>query len=313
MSVHEERAHLPVGLIVVTHNPEVPFLRAILIDLSKVLEAIIVVDNGSDGVLVDELRELIGTITDATLVAHENLGIGHAQNEGINILSACGIEFALFLDQDTSMTSKALMGLWDGRQLLTMGGARIAAVGPTLGEHHKLLDAHKMKEERYIASSGSLVGLDTLREVGMFRSEYFIDHVDKEWGLRARQRGYISFRALSIEVPHRFGDNERKWLGKPRRYHTSPLRNYYLVRNEILSWRDLSYSVGEVFRSLTILFKWCFVTLIIAPSAIERLRSMALGAAHGILGRAGASSSLCFAHASIPFPRSPAGSTGGPL
>jgi rhamnosyltransferase len=48
-------------------------------------------------------------------------------------------------------------------------------------------------EVDYLISSGCLIPMSTLREVGPMREDLFIDYIDIEWGLRAKAKGFQSF------------------------------------------------------------------------------------------------------------------------
>ena len=54
-------------------------------------------------------------------------------------------------------------------------------------------------------SSGSLVSLEALREIGPFREDFFIDMVDTEWSLRGWARGRGSWIAESVPMRHALG------------------------------------------------------------------------------------------------------------
>jgi rhamnosyltransferase len=118
------------------------------------------------------------------------------------------------------------------------------------------------------------------------RSNYFIDHVDTEWCLRARDKGYTLIGVLSASMEHSLGDKvKRIWLFYLRSVaHHSPLRDYYMYRNTILMLRDTKMP-----------FLWrCFVAFRLIPFAtyfilftknrIARARAMLLGLKHGFAG-----------------------------
>gem|GEM_PF-6014257 len=62
----------------------------------------------------------------------------------------------------------------------------------------------------------------------------FIDHVDLEWGLRARRHGWHLGVAVGAVLGHSLGEDTRHVLWRSRDVHIQhPLRNYYTVRNTI--------------------------------------------------------------------------------
>jgi len=285
-----------IGVVFVTRNPDLDPLFAAVAECAKVSSRIVVVDNGSSLETQAELatlREIHGVF----LIAHQNVGIAAAQNEAIQHLAQESINYVLFFDQDTEIDIATIRQLFEVMEGLLADGIDVAAVGPTLGQAKA---TPGLQEEPFLASSGSLVPLSTLRVVGMFREEYFIDHVDKEWGLRAGQKGYRSFRLRNAVVPHEFAEQGREWRGRKRRFHYAPERSYYLVRNEILRWTDLELQGGERLRYGWILLKWSFMSLVAGERRIERSIAMLRGLADGLRGVAGKIGEPVSAHRQAP-------------
>jgi rhamnosyltransferase len=64
----------------------------------------------------------------------------------------------------------------------------------------------------------------------------FIDHVDTEWCLRAKARGFAIFATRQAVLRSSLGDRTfRFWFGRWRYAPLhSPIRHYYMLRNSIL-------------------------------------------------------------------------------
>lgn len=291
----------PLAAVIVVRNPQIDRLLLVVKEMVATVQIVVVIDNGSCPVTADTLALESEANERLLVVSHRNIGIASAQNEAIDLCASRRIDYVLFLDQDTAMTGRAVVELLHWLREMEHEGEAVAAVGPTLAGTPRTL-VSEYRQEPFLASSGSIVPLSVLRSVGMFRDEYFIDHVDKEWGLRARAAGYKSYRAPGIEIPHDFGDGGRVWAGKPRRYHDAPVRAYYLVRNEILSWRDLHVSLGQRVLSALTLAKWCIVTLAVTNARGARAKEMWTGACHAVSHRAGERGSTEAAHAPVRFP-----------
>jgi rhamnosyltransferase len=119
--------------------------------------------------------------------------------------------------------------------------------------------------------------------------QLFIDHVDTEWFLRARARGFKAFGVCDAVMSHSLGSRTlRVWLGRWRHVPGhSPLRHYYIFRNSILLYRR-PYAPGkwicnDVVRLLFMLAYYPLRT----PPRLEHLRMMLRGAWDGLRGRAG--------------------------
>ena len=121
------------------------------------------------------------------------------------------------------------------------------------------------------------------------REELFIDHVDTDWFMRARQGGWASFGACSAAMEHRLGDRTlRFWLGRWREValHT-PQRHYYQFRNTVhLALRSrypLRWKAAEANRRLGM-----FVLFgLLLPDRAAHLKMMLRGAWDGLRGRLG--------------------------
>lgn len=180
-----------------------------------------------------------------------NLGLGAAYNLAVRWARDRGATHLLLLDQDSVPAAKMVA------ELMTVfaSHSRTAAVGPLwrdnrTGEPGFFLRTNKWGARRYrpvvgeivpvdfLISSGSLIALDALRDVGPFDEELFIDHVDTDWAFRARAKGYQLYGVSDASLEHRFGEDTVPILG--RRHHFfryPPARNYYRLRNSIALWR----------------------------------------------------------------------------
>lgn len=65
-----------------------------------------------------------------------------------------------------------------------------------------------------LISSGSLIPVDALVEVGMNNSSLFIDLVDFEWCYRAKYAGYHVLMTSNVTMKHNVGLTDKKiWRG----------------------------------------------------------------------------------------------------
>ena len=72
-------------------------------------------------------------------------------------------------------------------------------------------------EVESVISSGSLLALAVYEQIGPFRDEFFIDHVDTEYCLRARRQGFRILQTRRPSMSHTVGAPTRhKGLGKVR-------------------------------------------------------------------------------------------------
>lgn len=138
-------------------------------------------------------------------------------------------------------------------------------------------------------SSGTLVPVATLQAVGGMREDFFIDHVDTEWCLRARDRGYRNFGVARARLAHRLGDASFPvWYFGWQAYSTySPVRLYYRFRNFVLLSRlphvPLRWWLRAAWYWLGNLYAHC----LFAPGRLANAKAIARGIVDGIRGRRG--------------------------
>jgi rhamnosyltransferase len=144
-------------------------------------------------------------------------------------------------------------------------------------------------EVSFLIASGCLIPAGVLKTLGGMRSNYFIDHVDTEWCLRARAAGYRLFIVPDAILNHRLGDStQRVWFfGFRHVAHHSPLRDYYMFRNTILMLGDVSLTSPWRLHLLVRLVLFAAYFVVFGNRRIRRMRFMALGVAHGLRRRSG--------------------------
>ncbi len=304
--------------VVVTYHPNLSELRTLLIETSPQVDSILIVDNSA---LQNQLHlDSFNDFKNVNLITlGDNMGIAYAQNIGLEYCIKNGAKFALLLDQDSVPLPDMVAKLKARFVELDGKSTNIAAVAPvTLDARTKIKSyflvgrfglPYRYKPSKYsnpksvinagfVISSGSLVSLSAVSQIGGKRSNYFIDHVDTEWCYRARMNGYSLIGAHDALLKHSLGD-EVKWVWlfyiRYIPYH-SPLRDYYMFRNTIFCIKDTKQLI--VWRMLLVfrLFQFVLYFLIFAPDKIARAKMMIRGLIHGLKGIDGkldSSSGIC--------------------
>jgi rhamnosyltransferase len=292
-----------VSAVIVTYQPDVGRLARLVECVSGQVSGIVVVDNGSSPPASAWLatQQACGTLSLAS--PEENLGIAAGQNMGIASARAQGMSHVLLLDQDSVPSPGMVDRLVTAEQELKDRGIMVAAVGPRLRDEHTDrmagfagLDGRSRKdvavdgiwEVLYLVASGSLISLDALAEIGWFDEAFFIDYVDIDWGLRARQKQFRCFGVGGAVLRHNLGERTFSLMGG--RYWIpihNPLRNYYYFRNALAlyqrTYTPLLWIMSDVLR-LALRFT---LNALFVPPRLKRIRMMALGIAHGIGGSLG--------------------------
>jgi len=228
--------------LIVAYHPDVEVLCRIIRETSTMVSKIVVINN--------DQGDWAGKL-DATVLLHTpstNIGLGAAYNLGAGIARMQGAAYLLLLDQD-SVPDRNMVQL-----LLREYEVRenAAAVGPLwkdprtgkagvfstrFGSRHVPCPGEVL-EVAFLISSGSLISLSAFTEIGPFDEHLFIEHVDTDWSLRARAKGYRLYGVADAVMQHTIGEGVIAALGSGRTvYQYPPERTYYLTRNSIRLWR----------------------------------------------------------------------------
>lgn len=254
MNASPTGAAADVAAVVVSYQPDPATLGEVLRAAAAQAGHVIVVDNASDP---DPRTRIAATGQVEWLRLADNLGVGTAQNAGIARARSLGARHVLLLDQDSVPAAGMVDELLGVAALQREAGMQVAAVGPQYtdpaGEHLSGFvrfaglgfarihcdGAARSVETDFLIASGMLVPLDTLDAVGAMDDSLFIDHVDTEWCLRARARGYRCVGACRARMRHALGERrQRIWLLRWRNVAVHrPFRYFYLFRNSLLLYR----------------------------------------------------------------------------
>jgi rhamnosyltransferase len=211
------------------------------------VDAVIVVDNGSDEPELREVREIC-TASAAKLVCNaRNLGVARALNIGVEMAVAGGGAWSLLLDQDTEVDPDMvvrLLAIFDS----TAHGGRVAAIGSRFrdpkGQGHETLAlaarGEQWQEVESVITSGCLLSHDAYSLLGSFRDDFFIDYVDTEWCLRARLHGWRVLESTRPLMSHSVGSPTLHTLLWARTWTSNhpPDRRYYIARNNTVLLRE---------------------------------------------------------------------------
>jgi rhamnosyltransferase len=293
--------------MVVTYYPDIPELKKQLVSLYSQCNAVIIVSNTptQDQSVLGSLDQWINI---SEIQLGKNYGIAYAQNIGILAARDAGADFVLIMDQDSIPEDQMVSKLLAAIQANTH--SNIIAAGPSyidprtdvrsyfivnrfgLPFRHRLgnkVNDLSTLEAAFLISSGTLISIPKLFKMGGMRSNYFIDHVDTEWCIRARSKGYTLLGVQSASMEHALGDKvKRVWIFYLRSVaHHSPLRDYYVFRNTILMLQDVNiqflWKCSIAFR----LIPFAVYFIVFTPNRLVRLQAMLLGLKHGFVRMGG--------------------------
>lgn len=289
-----------VCAVVVTYHPDIGALRAALAAVRPQVGALVVVDNASPG--IDAAVHGTGAVL---LGQPENVGLARAQNIGIDWARRHGCSHVLILDQDSMPGPAMVEALLAGWRRLS-ASARVGAVGPRFRDARERRDApfvrvafpvsHKLWCDAstadvrcdFLISSGALIPLAVLDDIGGMDDGLFIDNVDMEWCFRARSRGYELFGVCAATMEHSLGDERRPVLGGLHQVVThKPVRLYFIMRNRVaLYLRPHTPRVWIAQDLPRVLAKFVIFSVLVGPRG-DNVRFMLRGLVDGVRGRSG--------------------------
>ncbi|GAB4295939.1 MAG: rhamnosyltransferase [Thiohalomonadaceae bacterium] len=290
------------AIIIVTYNPDKETLDYIR-DLSSKENHIIVVDNSTrpiDFSLLEHCPAL-------RLIRNGgNLGLATALNRGVQSALAAGINEIFLFDQDSRVPSGYIENMLLFKRDTAEKDCVIVApnfIDTNIGTEARFSILNKWRwhnmscsdtsSPMYVSfaiTSGTLLDGTLHQKLGPFRDDYFIDHVDSEYCLRAISNGMKIKVNCAVVLQHTIGSRTmRKLLGitiKPNNH--PPVRRYYILRNGVRTaieygWRYPSVISLNFARAMHELLAIVFFE----NNKRKKLAAVLVGTWHGIVNRMG--------------------------
>lgn len=212
-------------IVVVTYNPSIDFCKNACQYLN-IVEQVVIVDNGSN--------EKVENLIPPHIIQHfyiirskENKGIAWALNRGIEWGISHGFQYILTFDQDSYPSDTILMCY--GEVLKNNSNIGLIGTSYSIRPFEKL--SRETVDTLTIITSGTLHPIETVKKVGFYKEELFIDSVDFDYSLRVKKLGYKVVRTKIPYIIHNLG-NPIKRFGIVSSNH-SIVRRYYMARNHV--------------------------------------------------------------------------------
>lgn len=289
-----------ISAIIVTYNPEINTIKRQCELISKQVDQVIYVDNFSKNII--EIKRFIVELNSNNIFLVENpqnMGIGFAQNQGIRESYELNSDFIVFFDQDSIISPNFISNLLAAEFTLTQQGVKVGAVGPIYVNEDtqekypitkywgpfikRLYPSTSPIEASVLISSGILISLDVISQVGEMDDRLFIDYVDIEWSYRARNKDYKLFAVPTAIMHHQIGDKRVSIFGRRISVH-SPLRRYYLARNSVHMLKCPYISYGYKLREVTFNILRILVITAISHDRLKYLKYSFRGVIDGFKG-----------------------------
>jgi rhamnosyltransferase len=284
---------------IVTFNPDIDQLLENLRAVAPQVSSVLVFDNGSSN--VSHVRDAVRDVENAELLecAH-NVGIAAALNRISVVARERGGVWLVTLDQDSACAPDMVATLREYADELT------PIVTPyivdrnkiTLDEYSRLelppLQYHRRAASKGAITSGALLNLRTLDDVGGFDEVFFIDYVDYDLNMRFMRAGYRVARVNGTYLLHQVGNARKTWLRTPRKsldgywywetfysFGHSPTRCYYKARNRVLYSRKHWRFIGFGNEGIAQIPQQILLTLLFENERLSKLRAFIRGIRDG--------------------------------
>ncbi|MVF13779.1 glycosyltransferase family 2 protein [Ketobacter sp. MCCC 1A13808] len=286
---------------VITHNPDIEQLRWLLSRLEQSGCRVLVVDNNSDNKL--DISKLAVAHAQVDLVqSGRNLGVAGALNLMLHEAQKMGVSFIIPFDQDSRPAELAINILFQIYRALDESD-KVAAIGMCVVDaytgrslgftsfsfpfNRRCLGYDKNQatvQTDFLITSGCMMSLKAVEDIGNMEEALFIDSVDLEWSFRARSRGWHLLGAFSAILEQTIGQEPLKlpFCNLVVKKHNAG-RYYYMTRNRaILYRRSYSNRAWVIKDSVRAILK-LFVMLVFREDRFAVLKNHYLGLRDGLI------------------------------
>ena len=292
--------------VIVTFNPSLVF-RDCLFSLRGQVARIIIVDNASARENRHWAIKAARAVEAIWIQNSTNRGIAAALNQGVRRAWSMGFSWVLTLDQDSQPTEGMVEQLCASFQR-DQDPERLFIVAPRIVERYWGLEISHIERRGLFRftrvkcsgadlarvtttiSSGSLINIEILDELGGFREDFFIDHVDTEICLRAITRGYNIRVACDAVLLHQLGHRKKVHWGPFTFFPTyhPPERWFTFSRNRIPLIRRYGRKVPHwLLFELLVMCYTLLRMLLTERDRLKKLRAFLLGTLAGLQNQMG--------------------------
>lgn len=233
--------------IIVTYNPNLEVINAVISSLANEVEKLFIFDNSNESI-IKKIMLSVPNIPIRYFHDSSNVGIAAAQNKLLEIALEESFDLAIMSDQDTVYPSgyaselKRYCFLRNNVVAVCPGWLDVNLKGEAKYPGQYVYDSKgslkidfsepEFLEISHAISSGMIVNLHNLGRVGLMREDLFIDWVDNEWCWRSRIADCSILAIPAVKVRHTLGDCTVKVFGK-NFVKRNRDRNYYIIRNAV--------------------------------------------------------------------------------
>lgn len=238
---------MKIAAAVILYHPHSSFFSNIKTYYSYI-DKIYVFDNTETGPTIGEESRQLSKVE--FFHDHKNDGIAKRLNAGAEKAIRDGYQWLLTMDQDSYFDGESFrtyincFNKFTSKENVALFGTRYGRQGNLSSEICTPAEIHEL------ITSGTLVNLSLYKKVGPFDEALFIDSVDHDYCIRAKNLGLSLIEFSNIYLSHELGTHVYKssiktfFLVKKTKAIQSPLRCYYMYRN--LLYLEKKYKGMEV-------------------------------------------------------------------
>lgn len=287
------------------YHPELSKLKTLVNALENQVEKTVIFNNG--GCSDDEIANLFHGNRFEIIGCGQNIGIAKALNEICHLGAQNSASYVVTFDQDSTPGICFVSGLQKHFSDLSNSNKNVAAVGPVfiderdkrevlpvfqvlpfwINKINPLIGSSIPINSSILITSGMLLKISAWNTIGDFKEDYFIDHVDTEWCLRAHSKGFKLFVCPDILMKHELSNEAPKRVFGRLVLKYNPVRRYYAFRNTTaLIFTPYTPNGFRVYLFITICYRF-FINLLVDKEKIKSLTAMLTGVIHGLTGKMG--------------------------
>ncbi len=222
----------------------------------------------------------------------DNLGLGHALNQGINFLISQGKEWFITFDQDSQPHGNLIDSLTNLHVEYQLSDVCIIGCNyydTVRKEPNNSNSETTFTPRQTVITSGCLMNLKFIQSMGSFKEDFFIDQLDHELCLRARLNGATIIQTSEILMQHTVGrpDGIRlPILGILPNQNIE--RRYYIARNSMYLVKSyfFNYPLWSS-KKLCKVLGGLFIIVLFEAKKMRKLRAVFRGISDGLQEKLG--------------------------
>ncbi len=232
--------------VVILYHPDTSALIVHLETYLPVLEKLLLLDNSETP--NQNLAETLSILAPNKIQYQffgVNRGIAERLNQAVETAKILGYRYLLTMDQDTGFQPGQMRQYWQKVQENQL--EKVVQFGVNCQPDFTPINT-TAQETNNLITSGSILDLSHIDQIGPFDEQLFIDFVDTEFSFRVIEKGYRNILFANIVLQHRIGylkmGRSLKNLKSSARILHAPIRVYYILRNGLHLLFRSSYVKG---------------------------------------------------------------------